>query len=68
MDGAGHLLSLKVMRASVRVCPAVSTSNLCDFGPDSQVATGAGERMGAFLFELALLLSPLHSIRTLSSR
>ena len=23
MDGAGHLLSLKVMRTSVRVCPAI---------------------------------------------
>jgi hypothetical protein len=23
MDGAGHLLSLKVMRVSVRVCPAI---------------------------------------------
>lgn len=32
------------------------------------LATGAGERMGAFLFKLALLLSPLYRIRTLSSR
>jgi hypothetical protein len=67
MDGAGHLLSLKVMRVSVRVCPANQTPNFCDFQL-AQVATRVGERMGPFLFKLALLLSPLHRIRTLSTR
>jgi hypothetical protein len=50
MDGAGHLLSLKVMRISVRVSPLIKTRIVCDLSRPNQVATGVGERMGALLF------------------